>query len=42
LLDEADFQTLSRTEDYLASNQDPQDGQVGLGRWETRKDPSDR
>ncbi|MDP9906082.1 hypothetical protein [Arthrobacter bambusae] len=42
LLDETDFQTLSRTEDYLASNQDPQDFRAGLGRWGRTKDPSDR
>ncbi|MFJ5695913.1 hypothetical protein ACIP9X_18945 [Arthrobacter sp. NPDC093125] len=42
LLDEADFQTLTRTEDYLASNQGRQDGRVGLARWGRRKDPSGR
>lgn len=41
-LDEADFQTLARTEDYLASSQGVQDGRVGLGRRGRKKDPSDR
>ncbi|MDP9999065.1 hypothetical protein [Pseudarthrobacter sulfonivorans] len=42
LLDEADFQTLMRTEDYLASNQGTQHGRVGLARWGRRRDSNGR
>lgn len=38
LLDEADFQTLTRAEDYLASNQGVQDGRVGVAGWGRRND----
>jgi hypothetical protein len=42
LLDEADVQTLTRTEDHLASVHRVQDGRVGLARWGRRHGPSDR
>lgn len=42
LLDEADFQTLTRTENYLASNKNTQGGRVGTPRRGRRKDASAR
>jgi hypothetical protein len=36
LLDEGDFQTLTRTEDYLASHHGVQDGRAGPARWGRR------
>lgn len=42
LLDEADFQTLTRTENYLASNKNTQGGRVGTPRRGRRKDASGR
>ncbi|KQQ80995.1 hypothetical protein [Arthrobacter sp. Leaf137] len=42
LLDEADFQTLTRTENYLASHGDRQGGRLGMARWGRGKNPSGR
>jgi hypothetical protein len=42
LLDEADFQTLTRTEHYLASHRDTQGGRLGMARWGRGKNPSGR
>lgn len=42
LLDEADFQTLTRTESYLASNKNTQGGRVGTPRRVRSEDPSGR
>jgi hypothetical protein len=42
LLDGADFQVLTRTEDYLASNQGTQHGRVGSVRWGRRTDRNGR
>jgi hypothetical protein len=42
LLDEADFQTLTRTENYLASHGDRQGGRLGVARWGRGKNPSGR
>jgi hypothetical protein len=42
LLNEADFQTLTRTEHYLASHRDTQGGRSGMARWGRGKNPSGR
>ena len=42
LLDEADFQTLTRTEYYLASHRDRQGGRLGMARRGRGRNPSGR